>query len=282
MVAALTATVGRDLLVREHGAERRAPVHRLLRQVREPAGVDERAPRERVEIGPPDLGVAFEDRDQLGDRAGPLRVVVVPGVEDLEEDPLRPPVVGDVGGGDAPTGVVTQAERPQLALHVGDVRLGRDPGVLTGLHRVLLGGEPERVVAHRVEHVEAGHPLEPGVDVGADVAQRVADVQTRPARVREHVEHVELLAVGEPVESLGEGSRRVRGPEGVLGLPTVLPLALDLVGEGGRVSVLRYVAHRHSAYAHRFTAPPSFWSGSGLHGNHTHDQNGGRASRLVD
>ena len=46
---------------------------------------------------------------------GTVDVGVVPGVEDLEEDPLRPPVVLDVGGGDAPARVVRQAEAPQLA-----------------------------------------------------------------------------------------------------------------------------------------------------------------------
>ena len=41
-------------------------------------------------------------------------------------------------------------------------------------------GEPEGVVAHRVQHVVAVHAHEAGVDVGADVAERVADVQPAP------------------------------------------------------------------------------------------------------
>ena len=68
--------------------------------------------------------------------------------------------------------------------------------VLTVLDGVLLGRQAERVVAHRVQHVVAAHPHEAGEDVGADVAERVADVQARPRRVREHVEHEELLAAG--------------------------------------------------------------------------------------
>ena len=60
--------------------------------------------------------------------------------------------------------------------------LGGDPRVLAGLHRVLLGREAERVVAHRVQHVLAAHPLEAGVDVGADVPERVADVEAGAAR----------------------------------------------------------------------------------------------------
>ena len=68
--------------------------------------------------------------------------------------------------------------------------------------------------------------------VGADVAQRVADVQPVAARVREHVEHVELGPAGDLLEALGQRPGGVRGVEGALPLPAVLPGQLDLVGEG--------------------------------------------------
>ena len=70
-----------------------------------------------------------------------------------------------------------QPERPELAPHVGDVRLGGRPWVLAGLERVLLGREPERVVAERVQHVAPVHPVEPREHVGPDVAERVPDVE---------------------------------------------------------------------------------------------------------
>ena len=100
---------------------------------------------------------ASSSLDELGDRAGAIGVGVVPRVVDLQEDPLRPPVVVDVGRGRAAARIVTEAERAHLALHVGDVRLGRDARVGAGLHRELLGGQPERVVTHRVQHVVAIH-----------------------------------------------------------------------------------------------------------------------------
>ena len=53
-------------------------------------------------------------------------------------------------------------------------------------------GQPERVVAHRVQHVVAGHALVTREHVGADVAERMPDVQPLATRVREHVQHVEL------------------------------------------------------------------------------------------
>ena len=65
--------------------------------------------------------------------------------------------------------------------------------MLPGLDRVLLGRQPEGVEAHRVQHVVVGHPLEAGVDVGADEPQRVADVEAAARWIREHVQHVQLL-----------------------------------------------------------------------------------------
>ena len=93
----------------------------------------------------------------------------------------------------------------QLASVVGDVRLGGDPRVLAGLHGVLLGGQAERVEAHRVQHVVAGHAHVARVDVGADEAERMADMQPVAGRVREHVEHEQLRPAGHLVEPVASG-----------------------------------------------------------------------------
>ena len=111
-VAAVAPAVGGDLFVGEHGAQTRAPVHRRLGDVGEPVGIDElraaRARRCRRTAMPSGVGRAplRSSLDELGDRPGAVRVVVVPGVVDLEEDPLRPAVVRDVGRGRAPPRVV--------------------------------------------------------------------------------------------------------------------------------------------------------------------------------
>ena len=278
MVAALTAAVGGDLLVREDGAERRTPVDRCLVQVREPEGVDQLAATPLVEIGPAVLGIGLEHRRELGDRTGPIGVLVVPAVEDLQEDPLRPAVVGDVGRGDAPTGVVAESERAQLAAHGRDVRLGGDPRVLARLHRVLLRRQAERVVAHRVQDVLAAHAGEPGVDVGADVAERVADVETGPAGVREHVQDEERVASRDPLGALGEQAGGVRRPEGVLGVPPVLPAGLDVVRQARVVPVGRgVVGHRRRGYRSTSDHSPLHWTscrdfrGATSNGPCTHD-----------
>ena len=144
----------------------------------------------------------LELRDQLADRARArprpscVSVDVVPGVEDLVEDPLRPAVVARVGRRHRPSGVVRQTQPAELAAIGRDVVVRGDRGVLSRLDGVLLGGQPERVEPHGVQDVAAGHPLEPSVDVGADEPERVPDVQPGPRRIREHVVQEQLLADG--------------------------------------------------------------------------------------
>ncbi len=114
------------------------------------------------------------------------------------------------------------------------------------LDRELLRGKPERVPPYRVKDVVSLHPPHPSDDVGRGVAFGVAHVQARPARVREHVEHVGLGAGGVEGGALAlfrsrtRGGRRgetdVRRPEGLVPLPEPLPLGLDRrerVGLGG-------------------------------------------------
>ena len=246
-VAPLGAPVGGDLLVGQHRAQAGAPVDRRLVQVGQPVRVDDDLllalvqlrprPARRVGAGGGLAGAGVQLGDQLLDRPGPVRVLVEPGAEDLQEDPLGPLVVARVDRGEGAPLVVVDAQPPQLGADRGDVGLGGDPRVLPGLHGVLLGGQAEGVVAHGVQHVVAVHPAEPAGDVGAQVAQRVADVQPRARGVREHVHREELRPVGDPLEALAQPPGRVGRVERALGLPAVLPGELDLLGQRGRVAV---------------------------------------------
>ena len=243
-VAALAAPVRGDLLVGQHRAQAGAPVDRGLADVGQPVVVDQlRAarPRDICAHGVPGVGpvAGLELGDQRRDRAGLADLRVVPGVEDLQEDPLRPPVVLRVGGREAAPVVVRQAQPAQLTPVPLDVGLGGGPRVRAGLHRVLLGGQAERVEAHRVQHVEAGHPLVAGVAVGADVPERVTDVQAGARRVREHVLHVQLRRAGPRVAGVGQVAGRVRRVERAVLGPVRLPARLDLVGQGGGVAERR-------------------------------------------
>ena len=255
MVAALAPPFGGDLLVGEHRPERRAPVDGDLVEICQAERVDDLAAFELVQLAPvatvrDGACAGIELGDQLADRPGLVLLVVVPGVEHLQEDPLRPAVVLDVGGRHAAAGVVPEPEPAQLAPHRGDVLVGRDPRMLPRLERILLGRQPECVVPHRVEHVVARHALEPREDISADVAEGMSNMEARAARIREHVEHVELRAVGDALEAIGERTAGVRRPERPLLFPAVLPSLLDLVGKARGVAVRRSLFGARSRLAH--------------------------------
>jgi len=173
-----------------------------------PAGVDEKL-------------AVFELVDQFGYRPGGIGLGVVPTVEELDEYPLSPAVVLDVGRRDAARPVVAEAEPADLALDVGDVlcrRLSRMHAVLDG---VLFRGQAESVVTHWVQDVMACHAGVAADDVRGGVTLGVTDVQARSRRIWEHVQHV----LAGPVNEF-----RIAGiwlVEGLIGLPVVLPFLLD-------------------------------------------------------
>ena len=126
---------------------------------------------------------------------------------ELLEDPLRPAVVLGVGRVDLAVPVVGKAERADLLAEAVDVLLRGDCGMGAGLDGVLLGGKAEGVPSHRMQYVEALHPLVSAEDVGRGVSLGVADVQPCARRIREHVEAVELRT-----DILGLGYGRATAP----------------------------------------------------------------------
>ena len=64
--------------------------------------------------------------------------------------------------------------------------------MLSCLDGVLLSRQPEAVIPHGVQDIEATMSLVARVDVAGDVAEGVADVEPCAGRVGEHVENVEF------------------------------------------------------------------------------------------
>src|ERR1044071_8495358 len=64
--------------------------------------------------------------------------------------------------------------------------------MLAGLDRVLFRWQPERVPAHRMQHVEAAHPFVARDDISSGVTFRMSDMKTSPAWIGKHVEDVEF------------------------------------------------------------------------------------------
>ena len=203
-----------DFLVGEDGAEVGRPVDGGFVDEGEADGVDLFA------------GPAF--RFQLGYGLGLAGFLVEVRRVQLQEDPLGPADVFGIGGGDLAVPVVAEAEGFQLALEGGDVGDGGDRRMLAGLDRVLLRGQAEGVPAHRVENVVALAAFGAADDVGGGVALGVADMEAGTGGVGEHVEDEELRAGGIEVRIA-----RIRGAEGLLGIPAGLPGGLEgAEGEG--------------------------------------------------
>ena len=155
---------------------------------------------------------------QFGDGARLLQRAVVPVVEHPQEGPLRPLVVFGVARAHLARPVEREADFVELLAVAGRVALGGDGRMLARLDGVLFSRKSEGVVAHRVKDVEALEPLVAGIDVRGDVAQRVADVQTRTRGVGEHVEYVVFRARRVGFDAVGS-----------LLLPAVLPFGFNLL-----------------------------------------------------
>ena len=125
-----------DFLVGEDSAEVGRPVHGRFVDEGEAHGVDL--------LAGPAFGL------ELGNGLSFFRLFAKVGMIELEKDPLGPADVAGVGRVDLAVPVVGEADRLELAAEVDDVGLGRDARVLTGLDRILLGGQAEGVPAHGV------------------------------------------------------------------------------------------------------------------------------------
>ena len=160
-------------------------------------------------------------------------------LEHAQEQPLVPLVVVGVAGGQLTRPVDGQAQRLQLALHVGDVvarPLGRRHAVG---HGGVLGRQAESVPAHGLQHVAALHAHEAREHVADGVVAHMAHVQ--PARgVGKHGQAVEFLA-----------GRVFVGDKGALRVPVSLRAAFD----SGRVVTFLHHASLHDPAEPRTSRP---------------------------
>src|SRR3954463_6680114 len=112
-------------------------------------------------------------------------------LEEPGEDPLIPSVVLGLAGRELAFPVEREAEAPQLQLHVGDVVVGPLCRRYLVRHRRVFRRQPERIPAHRLQHVEAAHAVVPGENVADRIVPHVPHVQLSRG-VGEHGQAIEL------------------------------------------------------------------------------------------
>ena len=109
--------------------------------------------------------------------------------EEVEKHLLLVPVIFRMAGRDLAAPIIGEAHALQLAAHHRDVVVGPARGMVAARHRRVLGGQPERVPAHRMQNVEALRALVARDHVAHRVVAHMArhgvcrrDRETSPAR----------------------------------------------------------------------------------------------------
>src|SRR5215211_1016378 len=101
-------------------------------------------------------------------------------------------------------GPVNHQSRPlQLPPEVRDVLRNQVHRVLLDLQRVVLGVNPERVIAQRLEDVVPLKPLESSIYVIADEREEVAYMEPLRGGVGEHHQRIERVRSVSDVDSVG-------------------------------------------------------------------------------
>ncbi len=144
----------------------------------------------------------FVGEDGLVERApvrGRLGAVSEAHSEQLDEPPLRPPVVLGRRGVDLAVPVEHRAHALELSAHALDVRhrpvVGVQPAAFDGR---VLGRQAEGVEADGEEHVVPAHAAVARQRIGGRHREPVPDVQV-PRGVREHRQRVPVVAVRDAV-----------------------------------------------------------------------------------
>ena len=163
------------------------------------------------------IALGAEAREERLDDFGTTGPVVEPAFEELQENPLGPPVIPRVAGLHLARPVVRQPQVLELSFVSPDVFGGGEGGMLAGLDGVLLCRQAEGVETHGMQHIESLQLFVAAHDVGGDVAERMPDVETCPRRVREHIQRVKFWLV-----------RTVFHPVYLLFFPVFLPFPLDV------------------------------------------------------
>ena len=109
--------------------------------------------------------------------------------EEIEEQLLLVLVIARIAGRDLARPVEREAHRLQLRPHGGDIGVGpfRRTGVV--LHGGVLGRQPERVPAHRMENIEPARAPIARHHIAHGVVAHMAHMDA-PRRIGEHLEHV--------------------------------------------------------------------------------------------
>jgi hypothetical protein len=85
---------------------------------------------------------------------GLFLLAVIPAVEQLQEDPLRPFIIGGIAGTELPVPVEAKTDIIELTAKIINVLVGTHSRMHAMVNGILLGGQPKRIVPHGMQYVE--------------------------------------------------------------------------------------------------------------------------------
>ena len=106
-------------------------------------------------------------------------------MEQFQKNPLSPLIIFRIRRIDFPLPVKRIAQRTQLPFKTFHIVLRHNPRMDMVLNRVILGGQPECIPPHRIEHIIALHPPLPCHDIQCSIRPRMPYMQPLPRRIRE-------------------------------------------------------------------------------------------------
>ncbi len=111
----------------------------------------------------------------------------------LEEKPLRPFIVFGKAGDNLTVPIIYSPDALKLAAHILYIFHRPNIGMNPMIDSCVLRRQPESIKAHRMEHVIALHPLEPGMDIRGRHGIPVPDMEVTRG-IGEHGQGIELRA----------------------------------------------------------------------------------------
>ena len=188
VVTPLTQSID-HFFVGQHSSQRRAPVHQRIGLIRQAEFF--------LIIGNRTLTLSLNLRRnrQLANRAAFFRLGIEPGIEQHQENPLRPTEVLNVCRRQLAIPIVAEAEHFQLTTKVADIAFGRFTRGRIGFDSMFFSRQTERIETHWMQDRLASSSAVATNDIGGRVAFGVSNMQTIPAGVRKHVQNVNFLAL---------------------------------------------------------------------------------------
>src|SRR5688500_1423470 len=147
------------------------------------------------------ISFLFKYLNKAVDRLSLLVLPVVPAVEQLQEDPLGPLIIGRIAGAKFPAPVETETDIIHLPAKIIDVLFGAHSRMHPMFNGILFGRQTKGIIAHRMQYIKAFQSFIPAVYITGNITQRMAYMQSGTTGIGKHIQYI-ILRFGRVVAYL--------------------------------------------------------------------------------